>query len=173
MTSTPPRTPARLVRPPLPSPELRARVRELYDLHAELLDEGRLAEWVELFTPDCLYRVVSRENAAADLPLALMRCEGEAGLRDRVHAIQAVSVYTPRVMRHLVSGLRIAPPGPDGVPVRASFAVFESLPEEPTRLFATGTYEDVLREADGELRFAHKTAVYDGALIPNAMVYPL
>jgi 3-phenylpropionate/cinnamic acid dioxygenase small subunit len=144
----------------------------LYTDYTELLDTRRLDEWVGLFEQDCVYRVVSAENDAAGLPLALMRCEGVPGLRDRVHAITDVSVYAPRIMRHVVSGLRLAPDGA-GYLATASFVVTQSLEGDRTRLFAAGRYRDRLVRTGEELRFAEKTAVYDGTLIVNAVVYPL
>lgn len=146
----------------------------LYTEYAGLLDEQRLDDWLELFTEDCLFRVISRENEQRGLALALMRCEGLAGLRDRVHAIQEVSVYAPRTMRHLVSGLRVTEgPEPDTYRATASFAVLQSLESEHTTLFAGGSYTDVLVRRGGALRFAEKTAVYDGSLVVNSMVFPL
>lgn len=145
---------------------------QLYTEYTELLDTRRLAEWVQLFEEDCLYRVVSAENEGLGLPLALMRCEGVPGLRDRVHAINEVSVYAPRTMRHIVSGLRLTKDGPHFL-AAASFVVTQSLEGDQTRVFASGVYRDRLVATGGHLRFADKTAVYDGSLIANAMVYPL
>jgi 3-phenylpropionate/cinnamic acid dioxygenase small subunit len=146
----------------------------LYTEHAALLDEQRLDEWLELFDEDCLYRVVSRENEERGLALALMRCEGRPGLRDRVHAIQEVSVYAPRTMRHLVSGLRVTAGAEPGTwQATASFAVLQSLEAEHTTVFAAGSYADVLLRRGDSLVFAAKTAVYDGSLVLNSMVYPL
>jgi anthranilate 1,2-dioxygenase small subunit len=150
------------------------RVYQLYTDYAALLDEQRLDEWLGLFTDDCLYRVVSRENEQAGLPLALMRCEGLPGLKDRVHAIQEVSVYAPRTMRHLVSGLRVSPgEQPGTLRAQASFAVLQSLETDHTTVFAAGSYTDVLRDDGDRLSFATKTCVHDGSLVVNSMVYPL
>lgn len=30
--------------------------------HAELIDEDRLEEWPELFTQECVYKIIAREN---------------------------------------------------------------------------------------------------------------
>lgn len=145
---------------------------QLYTEYTELLDSRRLDEWIDLFDESCLYRVMSAENANAGLPLALMRCEGVPGLRDRVHAIKEVSVYSPRTMRHVVSGLRLTKNG-QGYEATASFVVTQSLEGEQTQLYASGVYRDRLTDTGDGLRFTEKTAVYDGALITNSMVYPL
>jgi anthranilate 1,2-dioxygenase small subunit len=150
------------------------RVQQLYTDYAELLDEQRLGPWVELFDTDCLYRAISRENEEAGLPLSLMRCEGVAGLRDRVNAIENVSVYAPRTMRHLISGIRVEPGDePDKRRVRASFAVMQTLQGDHTQVYASGVYRDEIRVTGDRLVFTAKTAVYDNSLIVNSMVYPL
>jgi 3-phenylpropionate/cinnamic acid dioxygenase small subunit len=105
--------------------------------------------------------------------LAMMRCEGRAGLRDRVHAIEHSSVFAPRVMRHIVSGLRIRPATGGLLRVTASFAVLQSLVGQHTIVFAAGQYRDTVRVDGGGAVFTEKKAVYDSALVVNSMVYPL
>jgi anthranilate 1,2-dioxygenase small subunit len=148
------------------------RAYQLYTDYTELLDTQRLDDWIHLFEDDCLVRVMSAENDKAGLPLALMRCEGVPGLRDRVHAIKEVSVYAPRTMRHVVSGLRLTRADGDFL-ATASFVVTQSLEGDQTRIFASGVYRDRLTRAGDRLRFAEKVALYDGSLVVNSMVYPL
>jgi anthranilate 1,2-dioxygenase small subunit len=150
------------------------RANRLYTEYAELLDERQLTAWVDLFAPDCLYRAISRENHGAGLPLSLMRCEGQAGLRDRVKAIEEVSVYAARSMRHIISGVRVAPGSEPGTfRLRASFVVVQSLEAASTTVYAAGGYYDEVRLLGGRWVFTDKTSVYDGSLIVNSMVYPL
>ncbi|ASO20043.1 3-phenylpropionate/cinnamic acid dioxygenase small subunit [Actinoalloteichus hoggarensis] len=173
MSETTETVPGRAVGPAA-SLELWFRVLRLYTDYTELLDEKRLTEWLGLFEDDCRYTAISRENADAGLPLAMMRCEGVPGLADRVNAIENVSVYAPRTMRHLFSGLRAHHTAePDLLSVEGSFIVAQSLSEEHTEVYASGRYRDLVRDDGATLRFAEKTAVYDGALVKNAMVYPL
>src|SRR3546814_18495195 len=56
-------------------------------LYGSLLDDGDYAGWIGLFTADCLYKVIPRENFDAGLPLATMAPEGEGMLKDRVYGI--------------------------------------------------------------------------------------
>ena len=51
---------------------------EIYDLFADYgycLDEDRLEEWVDLFSADCTYKIIPRDNYDLNLPLTLMLCE--------------------------------------------------------------------------------------------------
>ena len=83
----------------------------LYNLMAEYglrLDEDRLEDWVELFTEDCDYRVVTRENVEQGLPNVLMWCDNKNMLRDRVESYRQVNEYNPHYDRHVIGTLRIS-----------------------------------------------------------------
>ena len=144
----------------------------LYLDYVDALDDDRLEAWPELFTPTCLYRVVSAENAARDLPLALIRAESRAMLRDRVSALRSTAMYIHRTVRHLVANIRVLEIHGSIITAKARFAVFQTLPDEFTALFATGTYHDVVEEHQGQWLFRDKLCVHDG-LIPNSLVIPL
>jgi 3-phenylpropionate/cinnamic acid dioxygenase small subunit len=78
-------------------------------------------------------------------------------------------MFAPRVLRHVVSTVR--EPEPDAV--SASYAVFETPPEGDTRVFSTGRYLGRFALDAGAVRFAELTVVYDTALIPTSLTYPL
>ena len=151
----------------------RLDVIDLYAEYAHSLDEGRLDDWAALFVADASYRIVARENWDRGLPLATMSCEGRAAMRDRARALTETQMYTPRWSRHLVGPLRLMS-SELPLAVEASYAVFETLPDEQTRVLSVGCYRDrLVRESDGALRFADKVCVYDSVLIPTSLVYPL
>ncbi len=152
---------------------VRDEIAELYARYAELLDEGDLLEWPGLFTEAGDYRIVSRENRERDFPLATMLCEGRAAIEDRVQAIRLASFFLPRALRHLIGPLRIREES-GGFRVDANYAVFETHPEQETRVFNVGRYRDrIVRDRDGALRFAEKLCIYDSALIPTSLIFPL
>lgn len=155
----------------------RDAIEELYAEYGDLLDDGRLEDWLDLFVPDATYRVVSRENWVRGLPLSTMACESRAMLADRVSAIRGTSMHVPRTQRHVIGRLRIRPARSDpaaGASVTASWMVAQTLTGEPTILFAAGRYHDrVVASPDGRLRFADKVAVYDSDLVLTSLVYPL
>ena len=138
---------------------------ELFARHGDLLDEERYDEWIELFTDDCEYLVISRENAARGLPLAAIRCESKGYLKDRIVAVRETSMYIPRSQRHVVG----APLQQDDGTWTASYSVFQTLPDEPTSVFSVGRYVGSL---DGD-RFARLHVVYDSTLVLNSIVKPL
>ena len=137
----------------------------LFAAHGDLLDEDRLDEWVELFTDDCLYLVIPRENVERGLPLAAIRCESKGYLKDRVVAVRETAMYAPRSHRHVISAAR----SQDDGTVTASYAVFQTLRGEQPTVFSTGRY--VARVVDG--RFAELRVIYDADLVDNSIVKPL
>jgi salicylate 5-hydroxylase small subunit len=154
----------------------RSAVERLHLAYVDAIDDDRLEEWPGLFTAECSYRIASRENVRRGLPLAVMRCDSRDMLHDRVHAIRTTAFYVNRTVRHLggMPDVRTAEGG-DGLAVRASFAVYESLPRAATTLLCVGVYDDVVVEDpdDGELRFRQRHCTYDGDLVVDSIVYPI
>ncbi len=157
-------------------PAVRVAVEDLYAEYAAALDDActrpeRLDDWLSLFADDASYLAIPRENEERGLPIGLIRCESRAMIADRVHAIRSISTFAPRLQRRIVTGLRIRLPRVD-----ASFAIVESVGDDPPSVLVTGTYRDVLTEpVDGVHlpRFARKVAIYDAPTIPTSVIYPL
>jgi 3-phenylpropionate/cinnamic acid dioxygenase small subunit len=152
---------------------LRLEVEELYTEYAACLDDDNLERWPELFTEQCVYKIIPRENYERHLPLALMLCESRGMLRDRVEALRRSSVFTPRSLRHLVSGLRIAVVSGESVVAQANYLVLETPLDEPTRIFNAGRYLDTLVRVDDALRFQQRLCVFDSVLVLGSLVYPI
>ena len=152
---------------------LRFEVEELYANYIGCLDEERFEEWPGFFTDPCLYRIVPRENFERGLPLSLWACENQGYLQDRVAAIRKTLVYAPRTLRRMVSAIRVLG-WKDGVlEVRANYSSYETLTDEPTRVFNVGQYRDKIVVAGDRLKFREKVCVYDSMLVPNSLIYPL
>ena len=82
-----------------------ARFFELTQLqarYAAAVDSADWAAWCELFTDDCVYRVVPRENHERGLPLATMSFESKGMLKDRAYAIRETLFHDPYYQRHVV-----------------------------------------------------------------------
>jgi len=152
---------------------LRLELDELYAEYLGCLNEERFETWPDFFTEDCLYKIVPRENFERGLPLATWLCESKGYLEDRVVAIRKTSVYAPRLIRRLVSGIRILGWTGELLEVRASYAAFETLTDELTRVFNVGQYRDRLAVEDGRLKFKEKLCIFDSLLVPNSLIYPL
>lgn len=153
--------------------QLRLEIEDLYTAYAACLDDGDLEQWPEFFTDECRYEIIPRENYDRGLPLALMRCESRAMLGDRVAALRRSSVYGPRALRHLTSGVRITAVDGELISARANYAVLQTLPDEETTVFNAGRYLDRLVREHGALRFRERLCVFDSVLIPGSLVFPI
>lgn len=153
--------------------ELRLEIEGLYTAYAATLDDDDLDAWPDLFTEDCLYQVIPRDNFDRDLPLALIRCESRAMLRDRVTAVRETTMFEPRYVRHLISNIRVSSETDGVIEAQANYAVFETMTDAYTRVFNVGRYLDKLVREDGRLLFSEKRCVYDSVLVPNSIIYPI
>jgi 3-phenylpropionate/cinnamic acid dioxygenase small subunit len=140
-------------------------VTDLFARHGDLLDEDRFDEWLDLFTDDCEYLVIARENVDRGLPLATIRCESKGYLKDRIVAVTTTSMYAPRSQRHVVGAPLLHPDGTWS----SSYAVFQTLADERSSVFSVGRYVARI-VAD---RFASLHVVYDSTLVDNSIVKPL
>lgn len=153
---------------------LRYQLEELYALYAEKLDDGPLEDWPQLFCRECLYLVIPRDNFDRGLPLAVMRCESQGMLADRVRAIKETIMYEPRYLRHHITNVRVKDEVNGVIEAVANYSVIEVLHDELPRILSVGRYIDkVIRNRDGQLVFKEKLCVYDSVLVPNTIVYPI
>src|SRR5580700_697116 len=83
------------------------QVEAMLTRYIRVIDDDRMEEWPKLFTEKCLYRIVTRENHAQGLPLAVMECRSRAMLEDRVTGLRRINVYEPQRYVHQTSALEI------------------------------------------------------------------
>jgi len=151
---------------------LREQVEDFYAEYAEVIDTGALERWPELFVEPCLYRIVSKENYDKGLPLSLMLCDSLGMLKDRAYASKELNVYAPRAWRHSITQIR-AREDCERIAARANFVLFETLPDQHTRVLCAGRYLDTLARSAAGLRLREKICIYDTTLIPGSIVMPL
>ena len=146
---------------------------QLYAEAAALADAGDWDAWCELYTDDCSYRLVPRENHERDLPLATLRFESRGMLKDRAYAIRETLFHDPYYQRHVVGLPRLL--GDDGARIRceANYAVFRTKPSALTTVFNVGRTLDIVQRTDAGLRFAERLVIYVSELIPNSIIYPI
>jgi anthranilate 1,2-dioxygenase small subunit len=143
--------------------------------YAAALDEQRLNDWIEMFTDDALYVVLSRENFDRALPAGLIYCENKAMIRDRAFALKETTMFAPRYLRHLIANLAVL--GDDGrgnIKATANYVLMQVLFDRPdAKVHQVGVYRDIFRREDGQLKLAERRCVYDSLLIDNAMCLPV
>ena len=100
--------------------------------YAAALDEQRLADWVEMFTEDAFYVVISRENADKGLPVGLIYCDSKAMIYDRAFALEKTAMFAPRYLRHIIGNLQVlGDEGQGAIRARANYAVIQVLYDRP------------------------------------------
>ena len=131
----------------------RFAINDLYADYASALDGQRYEEWIDLFTDETRYMVQPRENYEAGLPLATIRLESKAMLRDRIYGVNETLYHAPYYQRHIIGPLR--------------------LKAEPSDILSTGRYLDEVVKEDAQYLFRSKLCIFDTELIPNSLIYPI
>ena len=129
--------------------------------------------WCELFTDDCLYRLVPRENHERGFPLATLSFDSKGMLKDRAYAIRETLFHDPYYQRHVVGVPRVLRVDAGRIHCESNYAVFRTKLSDVSTVFNVGRYlDEVVRTPQG-LRFASRVAVYDSEMIPNSIIYPI
>lgn len=153
---------------------LKAAAQELMDDYVQCLDDDRVEEWPDFFTDNGIYKVVARENFERNLPIATMSCTSKGMMRDRVVALRKASVFSPRYLRHLVSGVRmLGQQDGNAYLFQANFAVFQTLQDEESKVFMVGKYLGKLILTENGPKLREMLAIYDTSQIPGLLATPI
>ena len=148
------------------------RIERLQLNYIESIDDGPLDNWPQFFTEKCLYTVVSRDNFDRGMELGVMRFESVGMLTDRATATQHAAVFAPRIIRHVL-GPAMVDDIREGYRSRCNVVIYQTSPDGDTVLLMTATYNDLIVEQAGVLKFKEKRVIYDTHRIPDSIVYPL
>jgi 3-phenylpropionate/cinnamic acid dioxygenase small subunit len=139
---------------------------------AELLDERRYEEWLDLFTEDVHYFMPLRRNVPHDEPeREFTRAgadvnwfdEGKDTLTRRVKQILTGIHWAeepPSRICHMVSNVQVVADGSAEVTVKSRFLVYRNRVETETD-FLVGKREDRLRRVNGGWKIARRKIVLD------------
>jgi salicylate 5-hydroxylase small subunit len=148
-------------------------VQALHLRYAQILDSNDFAAWPDLFTPECVYKIQSRENFDAGLPLCILSFESQAMLRDRVYGAQNTIYHDPYYQRHIVSAPLITSSDADVIEAETSYLVIRTHRDQLPEILSAGRYIDRMVRVDGALRFASRVCVFDNDLIANSLIKPI
>jgi anthranilate 1,2-dioxygenase small subunit len=143
--------------------------------YAAALDEQRLTDWVEMFTDDGFYVVISRENADRGMPVGLIYCENKGMIFDRAFALEKTAMFAPRYLRHIIGNVQVlGEEGNGDIRARANYVVLQVLFDRPdAKLHQVGVYYDRFRRLGDQLKLAERRCVYDNLLVDNALCIPV
>lgn len=147
---------------------------------AELLDEGRLREWLGLLTDDVRYQVpirTAREQGAGPGLTGIATDgfhldEDRDSLEMRVERMETGFAWAedpPSRIRHHLANIRSEPlgGGAEELAVRSNVLVYRSRWDRPQHDLLSCERRDVLRRVAGEWRLARRLVVLDSTTIPT------
>jgi anthranilate 1,2-dioxygenase small subunit len=156
--------------------ETRLAVEDFLYAYADCLDHGDIEDWADFFTEDCTYTVISKENHDLGLPLGTIFAEKKGGIRDRITAVTQTTVYHQRALTHMITNTRVLGDDGESLTMTANYAVLETLPNQYTKILNSGRYLGTLvRDQDGPsgLRIRKLDCIFDSALVPASIIYPI
>lgn len=158
--------------------ELQARIEQFLHYEAELLDERKFREWLDLFTEDTHYWVPIRTNRvprerprqiSAPDELATFD-ESRADLEQRIRKLetgQAWAEEPPSRTRHMVTNVRVRPAGDGLHEVRCNVLVYQARGERDEHWFVCERHDLLEARADspGGLAIKRRKVVLDHTTI--------
>jgi anthranilate 1,2-dioxygenase small subunit len=154
---------------------LHREIEDFNSAYAAALDDGRLADWAEMFTDDAFYVIISRENADRGMPVGLIYCENKGMIQDRAFAHEKTEMFAPRYLRHIIGNTHVLGEEKNGdIRARANYVVVQVLFDRPeAKLHQVGVYHDKFRRVGDQLKLAERRCVYDNLLVENALCLPV
>ncbi len=152
--------------------DLRLEIEDFLYLEADLLDERRYDEWLELLADDIRYFMPIRRNVPQGeqhrentVPRTEMSWfdEGKPTLALRVRQIATGSHWCEEPfsrVSHLVTNVRLAEVGETEVTVHCRFLVYRNRLEDEVSFFI-GRRTDTLRRAAGSWQIARREIILD------------
>jgi anthranilate 1,2-dioxygenase small subunit len=145
----------------------------LQERYVGTIDADRLEEWPDLFTEDCVYEIVPKENADQGLPVGIMHCFGRAMLSDRIVSLRKANVFEPHTYRHMTAGLELVQVDADTIEMQSNYVVVQTLTNGESRVYQAGRYVDkIVRTAHG-WRYQCKRVVCDTLRVSTLLVTPI
>jgi 3-phenylpropionate/cinnamic acid dioxygenase small subunit len=146
-------------------------------LEADLLDERRLDEWLELLHDDLEYAMPVRQNVhSTDLNReftvpgrdTLWFDEGKETLTKRVRQLQTGEHWAEEPVSrvsHLVTNVRIASETPDGVEVTSRFLVYRNRVDVESDTLIGRRRDVLVRTADGGWLLRKRLVLLDQSVL--------
>jgi 3-phenylpropionate/cinnamic acid dioxygenase small subunit len=164
-------------------PQTHFEVEQFYFLEAELLDDGRFADWLDLLDDDLDYWMPIRTNRLRRQQALATAARGEAAFYDetkeslawrirRFDSGMAWAEDPPSRTRHLVTNVVVSHNDPEEHPefgtghlhARSAFLVYRNRLEREVNVFA-GRRIDILRPSESGLRLLRREILLDQTVL--------
>jgi len=155
--------------------KLKEEVEAFLFKEAELLDELRYREWLELLTPDVQYlapvRITREREKGPGLVEGMAHFDEDyTSLEMRILRLETEFAWAedpPSRTRHHVSNIRVGEPKEDEIPVRSNLLLFRSRGDSPQYDLISCERHDILRRVNGSLKLAKRVIVLDHSSLPT------
>lgn len=140
---------------------------------AEILDERRFREWLDLLAPDVVYRMPVRVTAPETLEASMLEDmshfdEDLYSLRKRVERFETGHAWTedpPSRTRHFVTNVRTYDGEGDDFVVKSYLLLFRSRGDIRDADLLSAERTDVLRRTDRGLKLARREIMADESVL--------
>ncbi|WP_186019249.1 anthranilate 1,2-dioxygenase small subunit AndAd [Burkholderia gladioli] len=137
------------------------------------LDNNRLESWPEMFTEECLYEIVPKENADLGLPIGIIHCSNRRMLRDRVVSLRHANIYDAHTYRHMTSGLTILAVRGEEIDTESNYVVVQTKSDGESHVYQAGRYFDTVVRTPEGLRYRVKRVIYDTSRVQTLLATPI
>jgi anthranilate 1,2-dioxygenase small subunit len=145
----------------------------LQDQYINNLDNDRLEAWPTLFTEDCLYEIVPKENADMGLPIGIIYCNNQKMLRDRVVSLRNANIFEEHSYRHMTSGLCVMAENDGVIETESNYVVIQTRTNGESNVYQAGKYYDKVVRTDAGLRYKSKRVIYDTSRVQTLLATPI
>jgi len=145
----------------------------LQDQYINNLDNDRLEAWPTLFTEDCLYEIVPKENADMGLPIGIIYCDNQKMLRDRVVSLRNANIFEEHSYRHMTSGLCVVAEKDGVIETESNYVVIQTRTNGESNVYQAGKYYDKVVRTDAGLRYRSKRVIYDTSRVQTLLATPI
>lgn len=152
--------------------DLRYHIEGLLTDYCHRIDDGDWDQWPKFFTEDGIYKIITRDNYDAGLPLGIMYCDGRGMMKDRMIALQTANIFEPHTYCHTLSRPRLEMHG-DTVKSRTNFTVIRTMQNGAMDVFAAGKYLDTVVTVDQRIMLQERIVVVESRRIDILLVAPL
>ena len=140
-------------------------VRDLLYHYARTVDEQRFHDWLDLFTEDGSYSVMTYENRR-DQCLYLLKDDGLEARKERVAYLMGYWQNARGKTLHTIANIVCHPLAEDEVRSRSYLVVYRTGEDGVPQLYACGESEDTLVKQGERWLFRERRVTVDNELLP-------
>ena len=141
--------------------------------YVHAIDNNELERWPQLFTEQCLYQVIPRQEYDQGRRIGIWFCDNRGMLEDRVSSIREVNVYEPHFYRHVIGPTEVLGQKDGAWQAQTSYLVVRTMHDGEAQIFSAGRYVDEIVLEGGAARFRRRVVVTDSWRYDTLVVIPL